>query len=357
MGPAPGAEVGLGGEVVEGVFREAEAGTATLSSSSAAAAAVVAAARVRRRSSIVSVELVPASAPGDSALRLFCYQQFRSQAYLTGVALVLSLCCLPFGLSVEPMIVALASLVTIPDASSSVPCEGLLMDNRGVAYAGGCLIGSWMASLSVSLLLTEVAPRFPCTLPHWLAGSAANSVIFYAYARSAGWVSGLTLYLTEASLFAVFMIVPGLSLVGWYVATVRSSRNIAVQLFLVCVLWGVTASASAAAIAGYVVLSNIVSGSAGLIINGTDFDRLVGSPLHTVNRLPNHCPGFLYPLVVCVCRRIILKLLLKIVRTDDASDLAGLSVMSLEIMASGPQFYVLTRWVLRVAQLSAQQNN
>ncbi len=63
--------------------------------------------------------------------------------------------------------------------------------------------------------------------------------------------------------------------------------------------------------------------------------------------------------MIYVMRRIILKLLLKVVKTDDASDLAGLLVMALEIMASAPQFYVLTRWVLRIAQLSGEeeQNN
>ena len=47
-------------------------------------------------------------------------------------------------------------------------------------------------------------------------------------------------------------------------------------------------------------------------------------------------------------RRIIFQLGLKVVSLDltyDATDFAGLFIMSLEIMASGPQFYVLTRYV------------
>ncbi len=49
--------------------------------------------------------------------------------------------------------------------------------------------------------------------------------------------------------------------------------------------------------------------------------------------------------MVSVNRRVILKLGLMLVRTDNATDLAGLFIMALEIMASGPQFYVLTRYV------------
>ncbi len=174
MDLAPSAEVGLGGEVVEGVFREAAAGTATLSSS--AADATAAAACVRRRSTMVSLELRQASASKGSALWFF-YQQVRSQAYLTGIALLMTLCSLPLGLSIEPMIVELASLVTMLDTSQSVPCEGLLMDDRGVNYTAGCLIGISMGHLSASLMVTAAAPHMPRTLPHWLAGSAANSAI------------------------------------------------------------------------------------------------------------------------------------------------------------------------------------
>jgi hypothetical protein len=286
------AEVGLGGEVMKGEFRAAAtrkvtlsssaAGKATLSSSSSSAAA--AATRARRHSSIavVSLERAPASAPGGSAL-WFCSQELRSQAYLTGVALTLALCSLPFLLAVEPMIVALGSVGTLPNASSSAPCEGLFMDDRGMGYAGGCVIGSWMAYLAASLVLTEVAPNFPRTVPHWLAGSAVNGAIFYVYARSStDSVSGRALVLiTGPSLFAGFMIVPGLSLVGWVVATMHPGPKIAAQLVLACVLWGVLVSVFATAIVIYVVLSDTVNGSAGLLINGTDSDRVVGSALLT----------------------------------------------------------------------------
>ena len=53
--------------------------------------------------------------------------------------------------------------------------------------------------------------------------------------------------------------------------------------------------------------------------------------------------------MVSLNRRIILHLGLKIIGsrdlTYDSTDLAGLFIMALEIMASGPQFYVLTRYV------------
>jgi hypothetical protein len=265
MGSA-GAEVGLGGEVVG----EAAAGTATLSSSSSSSAAV--AARARRHSSyaVVSLEQAPASAPGGSALWL-CYQELRRQAYLTGVGTALALCALPFLLAVEPVIVALGSVGTMPNASSSAPCEGLFMDDRGVGYFGGCFIAGWTANLAASLVITAVAPHFPLTVPHWLAGSAVNGAIFYAYAQSTtGSVSGRALVLiTGPSWVAVFMILPGLSLVVWTVATMRLAPKIAAQLILACVLWGVLTAVLGTGIVIYVVLSYSVNGSTGLLINGT----------------------------------------------------------------------------------------
>ncbi len=49
--------------------------------------------------------------------------------------------------------------------------------------------------------------------------------------------------------------------------------------------------------------------------------------------------------MVSLNRRAILTFLLHILRIDDATDLVGLIIIVLEIMASGPQFYVLTRYV------------
>ena len=223
------------------------------------------------------------------------------------------------------------------------------MDDRGMGYAGGALVASWTASLAVSLVLTEVAPNFTRTVPHWLAGSAVNGAIFYAFARSStDSVSGRAVVLvTGPSLFAVFIIVPALSLVGWVVATMHPAPKIAAQLVLACVLWGVLASVFATATVIYLVLSDTVNGSAGLLINGTDSDRVVGSALlHDKSVLTTTAAsGFLYPIVVCVNRRVILQFILLLVRTDNATDLAGLFMMVFFIMSSGPQFYVLTRYV------------
>lgn len=68
------------------------------------------------------------------------------------------------------MAVALASLVTMPNGTSSVPCEGLLVDDHGVGVVALCLVGSWLATLAAALSITTASARFHPTLPpSWLA--------------------------------------------------------------------------------------------------------------------------------------------------------------------------------------------
>jgi hypothetical protein len=56
-------------------------------------------------------------------------------------------------------------------------------------------------------------------------------------------------------------------------------------------------------------------------------------------------PSFVYPLAVFLARKVLLKFVPLVILSDDATDIAGLVVMFLEIIASAPQFYVLTRHV------------
>jgi hypothetical protein len=194
------------------------------------------------------------------------------------------------------------------------------MDMRGVGYLATSSYASWMAEVALGIMVIESVPRAPRVLPHLLMATFAQSAYLFLYMRhvSAGGREMLFWLWGPFTVFAVSF-APAFSMFVQYLATARPGCKLAALLSVACVLLPMLLTLFSLITVLYIVLSDQVSGLAGLIINGVA-----------------------YPLAMASNRKTLLALLRAVI-SGDSLIFAGVFVLGLEIISSTPQFYVLTR--------------
>ncbi len=247
------------------------------------------------------------------------YERLARQVRQSGKAITLALLCVPLALTLEPM-AALSRQVPVEDFPQ-VSCEGLSMDRHGVGYLATAGFSTWMAEMSLAIMIIATVPRLPCVLPHALVGTLATCAYLLLYMRTVFASPREAFWLSGSSVVFVVSFAPIFSMFVWYLATARPGCKLAALLLLACVLLPILSALFSIITVLYIVLSEQVSGFAGLIINGVA-----------------------YPLAMVGIRKTLLELL-RAVATGDSVDFAGICVLGLEIISSTPQFYVLTRYV------------
>jgi hypothetical protein len=266
-----------------------------------------------RRSSVVLITF------GVTEHKRGCYERLARQVRQSGKAFLLALLCVPLALALEP--VAVLSRQVPAEDFPQASCEDLSMDRRGVGYQATAGFSTWMAEMSLAIMMIATVPRTPRVQPHLLVGTLATCAYLLLYMRTVFTSPREAFWLSGPSVVFVVSFAAPFSFFVWYLATARPGCKLAALLLVACVLLPMLITILSIITVLYIVLSEQVSGFAGLLINGVA-----------------------YPLALVSNRKTLLELL-RAVATGDSINFAGISVLGLEIISSTPQFYVLTRYV------------
>jgi hypothetical protein len=231
----------------------------------------------RRRSSVVVVVLGHHHEKKGAAAKAAAV--LVEQARITLMALGLALMMAPIAAAFEP----LAQFISraLPNLMPSAPCQGLLTDRRGVDLVVLSALGFFVQQNGFLAASVDANPRASRFLLHtMLVGSVTSVTCVVWYASKVESPSPLQVIAYACLTAFVVCFSPFVSFAAWGVATAeRKSCKRAAQ----GIVYGVILSATTATIgfvtALYVTLSDQVSGSAGVVINGKGRwrDNRVGS--------------------------------------------------------------------------------
>jgi hypothetical protein len=190
------------------------------------------------------------------------------QVRFTLMALGLALMMAPIADAFEPLVEFFSS--ALPSFMPSAPCQGLLTDRRGVDLV---VVSAWGLLLTLNgfqVAAVDANPRASRLLLHtMLVGLVASITCLVWYASKVESPSPLQVIAYAFSTSFVVVLAPFVSFAAWGVATAerRNCKRAAEEI-----VYGVILSATTVTIgfvtACYVTLSDQVSGSAGVVING-----------------------------------------------------------------------------------------
>jgi hypothetical protein len=222
----------------------------------------------RRRSSVVVVVLGQHHEKKGAAA--MAAAMVVEQARLTLIALGLALMMAPFAAAFEPLVEFFSR--ALPNFMPSAPCQGLLTDRRGVDLVVLSALGFFLQQNGFQIAAVDANPRASRLLLHtMLVGSVAAVTCPVWYASKDASLSPLqVIFYAPLAGFVVFFS-PFVSYAAWGVATAkRRSCKRAAQEIVYGVMISATAVAMCMVTAFYVALSDQVSGSAGVAMNGKE---------------------------------------------------------------------------------------
>jgi hypothetical protein len=220
----------------------------------------------RRRSSVVVVALGQHHEKKGAAAKAAAV--VVEQARLTLMALGLALMIAPVAAAFEPLVEFFSG--ALPNFMPSAPCEGLLTDRRGVDLVVLSALGFFLTQNGVQIASIDANPRASrLLLRTMLVGSVASVTCPVWYASKVESPSPLQVLAYAFLTGFVVYSSPLVSISAWGVATAkrRSCKRAAQRIFFSVIL-SATGVTSAVITALYVTLSDQVSGSAGVVING-----------------------------------------------------------------------------------------
>jgi hypothetical protein len=186
-----------------------------------------------------------------------------------------------------------------------------------------------------------------------LVGSAASVACPVWYASEVASPSALESIGYGVLTGFVVNLAPFVSFAAWGLAIAeRRSCKRAAQGIIFGASVSLASLTVAWATAFYVTLSDQVSGSAGVAINGKGRCMTMESRRANTRDCSVVVPGFVYPIFQFGIRSVVQRLLRAKV-SSGSLDYAGVLVLLLEVAASAPQFYVLTMWVVELAFVSS----
>jgi hypothetical protein len=190
------------------------------------------------------------------------------QVRLTLMALGLALMMAPVAATIEPLVELFTK--ALPYFVPSAPCRGLLTDRRGVDLVVLCAIAFFLVQNGFQVAAVDANPRASRLLLHtMLVGSVASVACPVWYASVISSPSTLQVIAYGALTGFVVVLAPNVSFAAWGLATAerRSCKRAAQGIFYGVILSAITVTV-ACVTAGYVTLSDLVSGFAGVAING-----------------------------------------------------------------------------------------
>jgi hypothetical protein len=190
------------------------------------------------------------------------------QVRLTLMALGLALMMAPIAAALEPLVQFISR--ALPNFMPSAPCQGLLTDRRGVDLVVLGALSFFLLLIGFQVASVDANPRASrFLLPTMLVGSVASVTCPVWYASKVESPSPLQVFAYVSLTAFVVLFSPFVSFAAWGVATAkRRSCKRAAQ----GIVFGLVLSATSVTIGVitslYVTLSDHVSGSAGVAING-----------------------------------------------------------------------------------------
>ena len=194
----------------------------------------------------------------------------KQQSLLTLMALGLALTIAPVANAIEPAV----ALVTkaLPGFVPSLPCEGLLTEQRGVHIVFIAALASFLTMNGFQITAVEANPRARRFLWHtMLVGSAACAIVPLRYASAMP--SASAFQVVVHGFLAIFLVyfAPWVSYAVWGLATAkrRSCKRAALELAF-GMGGSVTAVILCVTIAFYVGISAQTGGFASVAVNGKE---------------------------------------------------------------------------------------
>jgi hypothetical protein len=190
------------------------------------------------------------------------------QVRLTRMALGLALMMVPIAAAFEPLVQFISR--ALPNFMPSAPCQGLLTDRRGVDLVVLSALGFLVQQNGFQVAAVDANPRASRFLLHtMLVGSVASVTCPVWYASKVESPSPLQVFAYVSLTGFVVLFSPFVSFAAWGVATAkRRSWKRAAQGIVFGLILSATEVTVGVITALYVTLSNHVSGSAGVAING-----------------------------------------------------------------------------------------
>jgi hypothetical protein len=216
----------------------------------------------RRRSSVVVVAL------GQHHEKKGAAAVVVEQARLTLMALGLALMMAPVAATIEPLVEFF--LRALPNFMPSAPCQGLLMDRRGVDLVVLGALAFLLLQIGFQAAAVDANPRASRLLLHtMLVGVGASVACPVWYASAVASLSPLQVIAYGFLTGFVVTLTPFVSFAVWGVATAeRRNCKRAAEGIVYGVILSATTVPVGCATTFYVALSDQVSGFAGVAING-----------------------------------------------------------------------------------------
>jgi hypothetical protein len=220
----------------------------------------------RRRSSVVVVVLGQHHEKKGAAARAAA--MVVEQARLTLMALGLALMMAPIAAAFETLVQFFSR--ALPNFMPSAPCQGLLTDRRGVDLVVLFALGLLLTQNGFQVAAVDANPRASRLLLHtMLVGSVAAVTCPVWYASEFESPSPLQVIAYACLTGFVVFFSPAVSFAAWGLATSeRRSCKRAAQGIVFGLILSATCTTIGFITNCYVVLSDQVSGSAGVVING-----------------------------------------------------------------------------------------
>jgi hypothetical protein len=220
----------------------------------------------RRRSSVVVVVLSQHLEKKGAAAKAAAV--VVEQARVTLMALGLALVMAPIAAAFEPLVEFFSR--ALPKFIPSAPCQGMLTDRRGVDCVVNVALAFFLVLNGGQVAAVDANPRASRLLLHtMLVGSVASVTCPVWYASKVESPSPLQVIAYVCLTGFVVCFSPFVSFAAWGVATAkRRSCKQAAQGIVFGVLLGATVVTAGVITVLYVTLSDQVSGSAGVVING-----------------------------------------------------------------------------------------
>jgi hypothetical protein len=187
---------------------------------------------------------------------------------LTLMALGLALMMAPIAAALDPLVQFISRALS--NFMPSAPCQGLLTDQRGVDLVVLSALAFFLNLNGFQVAAVDANSRASRLLLHtMLVGSVASVTCPVWYASRVESPSPLQVIACACLTGFVVCFSPSVSFAAWGVATAkRRSCKRAAQGIVFGVILGATTVTAAVLTALYVTLSDQISGSAGVAING-----------------------------------------------------------------------------------------
>ncbi len=220
----------------------------------------------RRRSSVLVVVLGQHHEKKGAVAKAAAV--FMEQVRLARMALGLALMMAPVAAALEPLVEFFSR--ALPNFMPSAPCQGLLTDQRGVDIVVLSALSFFLLLNGSQVAAVDANPRASRFLLHtMLVGSVASVTCPVWYASKVESPSPLQVIAYAFLTDFVVCFSPIVSFAAWGVATAeRRSCKRAAQGIVLCLILSAITVGIACVTTLYVTLSDHVSGSAGVAING-----------------------------------------------------------------------------------------